>query len=52
LTVTPVKAEEDILRQVLDMLAAAGQAQESAEHHRLVLAHNLLETGFAAHKES
>ena len=40
-----VEAEEDLLRKVFDVFAAAGKAGERAEDHRLMILHNLLEGG-------
>jgi hypothetical protein len=38
-----VEAEEDVLGEVIEMLAAAGEAQEGAEDHVLMVAYHLLE---------
>ena len=38
-----VEAEEDFLCQVVEMLAAAGEAQKGAEDHGLMVADQLLE---------
>jgi hypothetical protein len=38
-----VEAEEDVLGEVVEVLVAAGQAQERAEDHCLVVLHHLLE---------
>ncbi len=38
-----VEAEEDVLGEVVEMLAAAGEAQEGAEDHVLMVAYHLLE---------
>jgi hypothetical protein len=38
-----IEAEEDILGEVVEMLAAAGEAQESAEDHVLMVVYHLLE---------
>ena len=38
-----IEAEEDVLGEVVEMLAAAGEAQESAEDHVLMVAYHLLE---------
>jgi hypothetical protein len=38
-----VEAEEDVLGEVVEVLAAAGEAQEGAEDHVLMVAYHLLE---------
>ena len=38
-----VEAEKDVLGEVVEMLAAAGEAQEGAEDHVLMVAYHLLE---------
>ena len=38
-----VEAEEDVLGQIVEVLAAAGQAQQGAEDHLLMVAYHLLE---------
>ena len=38
-----VEAEEDVLGEVVEMLAASGEAQEGAEDHVLMVAYHLLE---------
>jgi len=38
-----VEAEEDVLGKVVEMLAAAGESQEGAEDHVLMVVHHLLE---------
>ena len=38
-----VEAEEDVLGEVVEMLAAAGKTQEGAEDHVLMVAYHLLE---------
>ena len=38
-----IEAEEDVLGEVIEMLAAAGEAQEGAEDHVLMVANHLLE---------
>ena len=38
-----IEAEEDVLGEVVEMLAAAGEAQEGAEDHVLMVAYHLLE---------
>ena len=38
-----VKAKEDVLGEVVEVLAAAGKAQEGAEDHVLMVAYHLLE---------
>jgi hypothetical protein len=38
-----VEAEEDVLSEIVEMLAAAGKAQEGAEDHVLMVAYHLLE---------
>ena len=38
-----VEAEEDVLGQIVEVLPAAGKAQESAEDHFLMVAYHLLE---------
>jgi hypothetical protein len=38
-----VEAEEDVLGEVIEMLAAAGEAQEGAEDHVLMVVYHLLE---------
>ena len=39
-----VEAEEDLLGEVVEVFAAAGEAQEGAEDHGLVVLHHLLES--------
>ena len=38
-----VEPQKDILRKIIDMLTAAGQAEQGAEDHRLMVAYQLLE---------
>jgi len=38
-----VEAEEDVLGEIVEVLAAAGEAQEGAEDHVLMVAYDLLE---------
>ena len=38
-----VEAEEDVLGEIVEVLAAAGEAQEGAEDHVLMVAYHLLE---------
>jgi hypothetical protein len=38
-----VETEEDVLGEVVDVLAIAGEAQEGAEDHGLMVAYQLLE---------
>ena len=38
-----VEAEEDVLSKVVEVLAAAGEAQKGAKDHGLMVAHQLLE---------
>ena len=38
-----VEAEKNILSEVVEVLVAAGEAQKSAEDHRLMVVHHLLE---------
>ena len=38
-----IEAEEDVLGEIVEMLAAAGEAQEGAEDHVLMVAYHLLE---------
>jgi len=38
-----VEAEEDVLGEVVEVLAAAGETQKSAEDHVLMVVHHLLE---------
>lgn len=38
-----VEAEKDVLGEVVEMLAAAGEAQQSAKDHVLMVAYHLLE---------
>jgi hypothetical protein len=38
-----VEPQKDILRKIIDMLTTAGQAQQGAEDHRLMVAYQLLE---------
>ena len=38
-----IEAEEDVLGEIVEMLAAAGEAEEGAEDHVLMVAYHLLE---------
>ncbi len=38
-----IEAEEDILREIIDVFVASGQTQEGAEDHSLMVAYQLLE---------
>ena len=38
-----IEAEEDVLGEIVEMLAAAGEAQEGAEDHVLMVVYHLLE---------
>ena len=38
-----IEAEEDVLGEIVEMLAAPGEAQQGAEDHVLVIAYHLLE---------
>jgi len=39
----PVEPQKDILRKIIDVLTASGQAEEGTEDHRLMIAYQLLE---------
>ena len=41
------EAQEDVLRQIVDVLLAPDEPRECAEDHRLMLLNNLLECGCA-----
>ena len=43
----PVEAEKDLLGKIVDMFAAAGEANEGAEDHGLMVSDDLLEAGVA-----
>ena len=38
-----IEAEEDVLREIIEVFAAAGQAQKGAEDHVLMIAYHFLE---------
>jgi hypothetical protein len=46
-----VEAEKDVLCQVVEVFAAAGEAQEGAEHHVLMVAYHILEGEIGVHKQ-
>jgi hypothetical protein len=49
---SPIEAEKNLLREVVDMFAATGEANEGAEDHVLMVSDNLLEAGFNGQGES
>jgi hypothetical protein len=50
-TQRPVEAQKDLLGKIVDMFAAAGQANKGAEDHGLMVSDNLLEAGVAGLQE-